>query len=122
MVMNADGSNKTTLYTLTNFDSRIISPVWSPDGNKIAFIQPENMWSTAEEKGLFVINADGNTLRKLSNSSFGNLSWGAEYEVPTPPGANVPIQSGGVSLNFAGVAGAGQTTVSPIFDVSFIFR
>ncbi|MGQ0541599.1 MAG: choice-of-anchor Q domain-containing protein [Blastocatellia bacterium] len=38
----------------------------------------------------------------------------ASWSSPTPPGANVNVTAGPVSVNFAGVTGSGNTTVSPI--------
>lgn len=45
VVMNADGSNQTTIYKAANFRS-ISSPSWSPAGNQIAFYQtsPAELW------------------------------------------------------------------------------
>lgn len=57
-VMDEDGSNKRQLTT----DGTALTPVWSPDGARIAFASGSGM-----ERDIFVINADGSGLRNLSN-------------------------------------------------------
>jgi Tol biopolymer transport system component len=61
--MNANGTERTRL---TNLGMETQSPSWSPDGEKIVF------WSRDESPKLFgdlwVINADGTGLRRLTHS------------------------------------------------------
>jgi hypothetical protein len=56
--MNADGSNQTRL---TNNPAYDISPVWSPDGSRIAFFNVENNGE------IYVMNADGSNQTRLTN-------------------------------------------------------
>jgi Tol biopolymer transport system component len=62
-VMNADGTAQKTLVTMERGDA--IDPRWSPDGLSIAFVHmPEGM--NGEERAIYVVNADGSGLRKVS--------------------------------------------------------
>jgi CSLREA domain-containing protein len=115
MVMNADGSNLTAVSTPASVLG-LAQPRWSPDGTKIAFI--ETFWSGSSYRRLIVINADGTGRRQIREGLFGGLSWAAQYRIPTAAGANVMVESGGVSLNFAGISAAGQTAVTPISPFS----
>src|SRR5262249_26467527 len=57
-VMNADGSGR---RTLTRHPANDFQPSWSPDGRRIAFASnPEG------NSGVYVDNADGSGLRRLS--------------------------------------------------------
>jgi tricorn protease-like protein len=52
---------------LTYFEVMVYSPVWSPDGKKIAFVKEEN---------LFVMNADGSGIREIISGVYiRGLSW-----------------------------------------------
>ena len=59
-VMNADGSTQTRL---TNDPASDRSPVWSPDGNRIAFVTERD----AGSPHIYVMNADGSQPMRLSN-------------------------------------------------------
>lgn len=65
-VMNADGSNERNLTHTTAHESY---PVWSPDGQKIAFIR--------DFDHAFVINADGSGETRLTDDTlpFSQLAW-----------------------------------------------
>ena len=63
-----------TQYTLVNEFESAHSPMWSPDGNRIAFINR----STAGWNDIYVIDADGTDLHRLThNNGFDSfiLSW-----------------------------------------------
>jgi TolB protein len=64
--MNADGAG---LTRLTNTPEDEVSPIWSPDGDKIAFVGPPG--------GISVANADGSEKTQLSWS--GSAVPGASY-------------------------------------------
>jgi hypothetical protein len=52
---------------LTYFEGMVYSPVWSPDGKKIAFVMEEN---------LFVMNADGSGIKEIISGVYiRGLSW-----------------------------------------------
>ena len=63
--MSADGSNKKRLYHSGSGDDYYAPPIWSPDGQMIAF----------GSSGVFVINADGTGLKKISPAFIQQLSW-----------------------------------------------
>jgi Tol biopolymer transport system component len=66
--MNADGSDKKRLYRSGCCVMVWAPPIWSPDGQKIAF-------SASSAGGTFVINADGSDLRRISPDTFYYLAW-----------------------------------------------
>jgi Tol biopolymer transport system component len=62
-VMSADGSDQKKLVTMERGDA--IDPRWSPDGSRIAFVHmPDGM--NGEERAIYVVNADGSGLKKIS--------------------------------------------------------
>jgi Tol biopolymer transport system component len=60
-VMNADGTNKTRLTTVTGDDN----PSFSPDGTKIAF----DSVGSGSQRQVFVMDADGSSQVQLTSSS-----------------------------------------------------
>jgi TolB protein len=83
-VMNADGSG---LRNVTGTPSDDLDPAWSPDGRAIAFVQ-KKCWpnprltrcGTAYETYLYVVNADGSGLRRLTTqrAHLFNPSWSTD--------------------------------------------
>jgi Tol biopolymer transport system component len=64
--MNADGSDTKRLYhDAGTGDTYTAPPIWSPDGQMIAF----------GSSGIFVINADGTGLKEISPLFIQQLSW-----------------------------------------------
>ena len=49
--MNVDGSNP---VNLTNNEAEDVSPAWSPDGTKIAFVSTRD-----SQQDIYVMDADG---------------------------------------------------------------
>jgi Tol biopolymer transport system component len=89
-VMNADGSGKTRLTSTPGSNVKVYlePPVWSPDGEKIAFARRtiednSSAISSAsasapivEKSGIYTINADGTNEAHLTNSPDpGALAW-----------------------------------------------
>ena len=61
VVMNADGTNQTKLTSDENND---IDPVWSPNGQRIAFNRFPADWSGCE---VYLMNADGTGITQLTH-------------------------------------------------------
>ena len=78
-VMNSDGTSQTRLIRATDtkdFEVGFESPVWSPDGENIAFLRttrvdlvnssPSSAVPATRPSGLYVMKPDGTGLKKLS--------------------------------------------------------
>ncbi|HEU4748853.1 MAG TPA: hypothetical protein VFS56_10160 [Gemmatimonadaceae bacterium] len=63
--MNADGTGASLLYAGERMDS---DARWSPDGTRIAFVSIVPSGSTGTTSEIFVINADGSSLVRLTQS------------------------------------------------------
>jgi Tol biopolymer transport system component len=58
-VQSGDGQAR---YQLTN-DNKDINPVWSPDGDQVAFVRRQH-----DHWEIYVVDADGGNLRRLTNT------------------------------------------------------
>jgi Tol biopolymer transport system component len=67
-VMNSDGSNRTQLTYTDQADD--YSPVWSPNGAKIAFQRDSTGFSQQQIFEIFVMNPDGSEDTKLTANQF----------------------------------------------------
>lgn len=65
-VVNADGTNRTTLTTKE--DGGGISPTWSPDGSAIAFVSFRSDARGGSGGGIYKIKPDGSGLTKLTDA------------------------------------------------------
>jgi Tol biopolymer transport system component len=76
-LMNSDGSN----FRRITFDSRDISPIWSPDGTKIAFISDKNNTATpmpslsSQYTAVFIMNRDGSGVKQISPYDNEDVYW-----------------------------------------------
>ena len=66
--INPDGSAKGRLYRSAFRVDNWAPPIWSPDGQQLAF-------ATTSARGIFVIAPDGSNLHRISNASTSTLSW-----------------------------------------------
>jgi Tol biopolymer transport system component len=64
--MNADGSGQRRLAGTIGKEP---TPVWSPDGRKIAFARQR------AGGGIYIMNADGSGLRQLTRNQRGSEDW-----------------------------------------------
>ena len=67
--MNADGSDP---HQLTTNDAMDVSPAWSPDGSRIAFITNRD-----GNDEVYVMTADGSDVQRLTNTSNASESFPA---------------------------------------------
>jgi TolB protein len=71
-IMNKDGTN---LKQLTNDPSYNTTPIWSPDGDRIAFVSTRDKFLP----NIYVINIDGSNLQQLTKRTFDvNPSWSSD--------------------------------------------
>jgi hypothetical protein len=107
-VMNADGTNRSTLVGLAGSGSNT-SPAWSPDGARIAWMQ-----SGGDSDGLRVMNADGTGARTVTTNAWSGPSFspdGAQlgYYALTPTRGfySIGVDGTGAHLVLAGQNGDG---------------
>ena len=66
-IMDADGSSFRQLTQLKRpTSSEDFQPVWSPDGKRIAFQRENSTASPRGKRAIFVVNADGTGLRRVT--------------------------------------------------------
>jgi TolB protein len=76
-IMDSAGSN----FRRLTFNSRDISPIWSPDGTKIAFISDKNNTATPipslgnQTTAVFIMNRDGSGLKQISPYDNEDIYW-----------------------------------------------
>ena len=99
--MNADGSGQTNL---TNHGAGDLTPAWSPDGSKLAFV------SFRLNAGLYVMNADGSSPTRISGAGIdAEPSW-------SPDGTKMALRRGFGSfvdpgIYIVNVDGSGESKV-----------
>jgi Tol biopolymer transport system component len=96
-VMNADGSDPRPLTNLTTANADSGTPIWSPDGSKIAFssaraLNGNDAQNTNNIFNVWVVNADGSNpvpLTKLTDlfTDIGDQAW-------SPDGGKIAFSSG----------------------------
>ncbi len=99
--MNADGSYQTRL---TNNGWQELSPAWSPDGTKIAFVRLDSNYR------IYVMNADGSNQTQLTNYALGDYvpAW-------SPDSTKIAFGhgSGNSAVYVMNADGSNQTQLTP---------
>jgi Tol biopolymer transport system component len=72
--VNADGSNKTRVINTPTNAFYIDKVAWSPDGRQIAFTD-YHVYNGGDTSQIYVMNADGSNLTKLTNSYDASPAW-----------------------------------------------
>jgi Tol biopolymer transport system component len=90
-VMNADGTSQTRL---TNYpqDHDAVSPIFSPDGTRIMFPYGYSWGGELFDSQIYVMNADGSNLVRLTNTAAGNYEFEPDWQVLPQAAAN-PIDT-----------------------------
>jgi Tol biopolymer transport system component len=84
---------------------RYLMPAWSPDGKSIAFVG----------RGLgdlFVMNADGSGIRRLTNSSSGSTDYGARFPTWSPDSQKIAFGYGYDGICVINADGSGFHRIS----------
>ena len=79
--VNADGSGETTILSGRR---EVWDLAWSPNGQRIAFIEDDGTDITIQEE-LFMMNADGSGVRRLGVDTNISIDWGIRAAGPSPP-------------------------------------
>jgi Tol biopolymer transport system component len=86
-VMNADGTSQTRL---TNYAEgyEVVSPIFSPDGMRIMFAYGESWGGELLSSQIYVMNADGSNLVRLTNTAAGNYEFEVDWQALPQTAAN----------------------------------
>ena len=102
--MNADGSGQ---RKLTTGAARGYDVAWAPDGTQVAF---HNSSPQESQGGIFLVNADGRGLERVTNQQDGDLNWA--------PSAKIHFLRRGVDIYAVRPDGTGLTRETKEVDVS----
>src|SRR5215212_3882706 len=83
-VMNADGTNETRLTNTSELYAKVLatSPVWSPDGKKIAYLRGIDVDTGRTDRDIYVMNADGSNQSSLTTVDYTTtiVAWSPDSE------------------------------------------
>lgn len=102
-VMNADGTNQTSLNAAQLQGTCERAPDWSPDGSRIAFMASASWCEDGLDAPVAVMNADGSG-RSLLGTAAGVPVW-------SPDGTKIAHSPGAGGIHIVGVDGANSTTL-----------
>ena len=98
-VMDADGGNvRQVTQRVRPTHSEDGEPVWSPDGKRIAFVRLNITAKPRDRKAIFVVNADGSGLERLTPWSLN----GKDHPDWSPDGREILFRSEPNGIDFQG--------------------
>ncbi len=98
-VMDADGGNVRQVTQLVRpTHSEDGEPVWSPNGKQIAFVRLNVTAKPRDRKAIFVVNADGSGLKRLTPWSLN----GKDHPDWSPDGREILFRSEPEGIDFRG--------------------
>lgn len=113
VVVTADGAERRTVATGSNFETYSPTLDWSPDGSRIAFTSDRDGGT-----GIYVMNADGSGPTRLTDSPAGDFlpTWSADGSKI----AFISSRDGNREVYVINADGSGQTnlTKNPAYDVA----
>jgi Tol biopolymer transport system component len=77
-------------------------PTWSPDGSRIAFVDRGGV-----PGDLYVMDADGTNVHKLTSSSYASGDYGADSPTWSPNGKRIAFRYGYAGISVVNVDGSG---------------
>lgn len=97
-VMNADGSGQNALTKVTAKNADCSSPVWSPDGSRIAFVSARALDGSDatdpnDTSNIWVMNADGSGLTPMTRLTV--VGAASTTPVWSPDGSKLAFESSG---------------------------
>jgi Tol biopolymer transport system component len=78
--MDADGANQERLTETST--GEVIDPQWSPDGQRVVFVHVPRGLEPEGPKVIYVMNADGTNIRRLSRWWFSLETLGYFFTSP----------------------------------------
>lgn len=78
-IINIDGTGLRQLTNNRSTTATDVSPAWSPNGQKIAFIRYATAVGSSAIPKIYVINADGSGVRQLSDSNSNTLDYDPDW-------------------------------------------
>jgi Tol biopolymer transport system component len=79
-VMNADGTSQTRLTNYAEDFYDAVSPIFSPDGTRIMFPYGYSWGGELFDSQIYVMNADGSNLVRLTNTAAGNYEFEPDWQ------------------------------------------
>ena len=109
--INPDGTGRTTLF---ESQTEVRFPVWSPDASKIVF---SRRVSPSQSFDLFVVNADGKNLTRLTNTADAATGAGSNYGAAWSPDGSklafVSTRSGNSDIWMMSADGSNPVNLTP---------
>jgi Tol biopolymer transport system component len=112
-VMDTDRNGKTRLANVTNSGASEGSPIWSPDGDKIAFTRIPTDPTDEFFRNVYVMNPDGTGLTCLHTTPVEREEVAISAQAWSPDGKKIAFRDGR-SVYVANAEGSGHTDLTRI--------